>query len=120
MKKSELPKILLLMMETDPPVVPGMAKWLGFGMSMPSMRQRMPWGELPRTTMSLRESSAPCTPAKLDAIRAGSPRLPANRSVSSTVNNRAEMSAASLLGLSPLAFPLMVTSPTRSMICSSS
>ena len=108
------------MIDTDPPVVPGMAKWLGFGMSMPSIRHKIPWGEFPRTTISFLESSAPCTPAKFEAIRAGSPRLPAKRSVSSTVNNRAEISAASLLGLSPFGLALMLTSPTRSMTCSSS
>ena len=85
-----------MIIETGPPVVPAMAKWLGLGMSTPSKRQSTPIGELPLTTISLRESSAPCTPAKLLAIRAGSPRLPAYRSVSSTLNVRTLTTAISL------------------------
>ena len=65
------------MIPTGPPEVPEMAKWLGLGIFTPSSRQSTPEGELPRITMSLRESSAPWTPAKLEAIRAGSPLLPA-------------------------------------------
>ena len=76
MKKSELAKILLFRIETGPPELPEIAKCEGFGMSTPSIFQTIPSGEFPRTTMSFRESSAPCTPAKLDAILAGSAREP--------------------------------------------
>ena len=61
---------------TGPPVVPSVLKWLVVPMGRPSTRQSRPVGELPRTTMSLRESLAPLTPAKLVASRATSLRPP--------------------------------------------
>ena len=53
-------------------------------MSIPSTLHKTPSGEFPLTTMSFLESSAPCTPAKFAAIRAGSSLLPAYFFVSST------------------------------------
>ena len=59
MKKSEFPKILLFKTETGPPVLPETAKCEGFGISIPSTLYTTPRGELPRTTISFRESSEP-------------------------------------------------------------
>ena len=58
-KKSELSRNLLFKMVTGPPPVPGMEKWLGLGMLIPSMRYKTPAGVFPRTTKSLRWSSEP-------------------------------------------------------------
>ena len=84
-------------MDTGPPVLPAIEKCDGFGMSIPSTRHTTPSGEFPRITISFLESLAPPTPAKLEAIRAGSEREPAYRSVSETLNCCAEISANSLI-----------------------
>ena len=58
-KKSELARILLFIIDTGPPVLPEIAKWDGLGMSMPSTRQTTPKGLFPLIIMSFLESSAP-------------------------------------------------------------
>ena len=77
-------RVLLLTLPPAPPV-PGTESGWGWAVDT-STRHEAPLRLLPRTTMSLRD---PPLPAKLLAIRAGSPREPAYRSVSSTVNARA-------------------------------
>ena len=95
---------------TGPPVVPRVEKWLGLGIGMPSNRHNRPVGELPLITMSLRESLAAATPAKLPAKRATSLRPPEKRLTSSTLKERALTLAMSLLALSLLTAAEMTTS----------
>ena len=97
MKKSELESSLLFKIDTGPPELPAIAKCEGLGMSTPSTRQTTPKGLFPRITMSFLESSAPCTPAKLEAILAGSILEPGYLFDSSTLNCWAEMRAISLI-----------------------
>lgn len=58
-------------------MLPSEPKWFGLGISLPFNRHNTPNGELPRITISFRESFAPLTPAKFAAMRAGSLREPA-------------------------------------------
>ena len=92
-----------------------MAKWLGFGILIPSNRYKIPAGVLPRTTISFLESSEPCTPAKFVAILAGSPLEPAYRLVSSTENLRAETNAISFF-TSPLGAATTCTSSSLTVL----
>lgn len=110
-RKSELLITVLLRMLMPPPELPSpVAKWLGFGISMPSIRHNSPRAELPRMTISLLLSLADDTPAKDCAMRAGSLKLPAKREVSSTENLRALTVAISLSARSlPCSEAVMVT-----------
>ena len=78
-------------------------------MSIPSNLHRTPIGEFPLTTISFLESSAPPTPAKLEAILAGSPLVPAYFSVSSTENARELIIAISFIA-SPLSSVAVISS----------
>ncbi len=95
--KSDLSRLLLLSILTGPPVLFKAPKWLGLGMFKPSSCHNIPVGEFPLTTISLRESLPPITPAKFAAMREGSPNAPAYRLVSSILKDRALTIAKSLL-----------------------
>ena len=76
-EKNEFFRVFILSILTGPPVEPSVLKWLGFGMSIPSMRQSTPAGELPRIMISFLPSLVPLTPAKFCAMRLGSLLVPA-------------------------------------------
>ena len=86
--KSEFDKSWLLRIEIPPPDVAGAAKWLGLGISTPSILHNRPNGELPRIEILLFPSSVLCTPANDKAILPGSLIAAANFCVSSTLNVR--------------------------------
>src|SRR5690606_40567654 len=87
--KSLLESNCELMIIIPPPLLAALAKWLGFGISMPSILQSKPLGELPRIEILLLPSLVLTTPAKDETIRAGSFTDAANFCVSSTENERA-------------------------------
>src|SRR5690606_34150886 len=86
--KSEFASNCELKMDTPPPDVPGFTKWLGFGISIPSILQSKPFGLLPRTEILLLPSSVLVTPEKDCAILPGSFTAAANFLASSTENVR--------------------------------
>ena len=88
---------MLLIILIAPPELPATEKWFGFGISIPSNRHNIPIGEFPRTIISFRSSEEIVTPAYFEAIRDGSPQLPAYFDVSSTVNVRVLIAAISLI-----------------------
>ncbi len=55
--------MLLLSILMAPPDDPWSEKWLGLGISTPSMRHNNPLGEFPRITISLLASLDEATPA---------------------------------------------------------
>ncbi len=124
--KSELDNNCALRIEMPPPEVPTAEKWLGLGISTPSMRQSRPLGALPRMAMVLLPSLAVATPANAEAIRPGSFTAAAKRRVSSTENVRALTVANSFSGfcLSILARTttsrVVIRSSSSSMVSSTS
>ena len=108
--KSDTPNTYMLKALIPPPEDDLSGKWLGFTMSAPSNLHNTPRGEFPRTTMVFSLSCAEnCTPGRESAILPGSLMLPANRWVSSTLNDRALNVTNPFKGSDPIFFAVMTT-----------
>ena len=83
---------------------------MGLATSTPSTRQSKPFGEFPLITIALSSNLPYDTPAKADAILAGSSNPPAYLLVSSTVKERALINAIEFCGRSLRMDGLITTS----------